>query len=70
MHALIITNMPHTADQFSSYVKEDKSMSKYLKRTKMDSLTVWATEIKIFTVTQTLRTSIFVDDVIEESISG
>ena len=31
LRALITTYMPHNADQFSSYLKEDESMSQYLK---------------------------------------
>ena len=52
--------MPHNADQFSSYLKEDESMSQYLKRSKMDMLTVWASEIEIFAAAQILQTSVFV----------
>ena len=50
--ALITTYMSHNADQFSSYLKEDESMSQYLKRSKMDMLTVWASEIEIFAAAQ------------------
>ena len=56
LRALKITYMSHNADQFSSYLKEDESMSQYLKRSKMNTLTVWASEIEIIAE---LQTSIF-----------
>ena len=61
MCALITSYVSHNADKFSSYLKEDdESMNKYLKTTKMDALTVWASELKIFAAAQMLQTSIFV----------
>ena len=60
LRALITTYLSHNADQFSSYLKEHESIIQYLKISKMDTLTVWATEIEIFAAAQMLQTSIYV----------
>ena len=62
---MITTFMSQSADHFSSYgLKEEYlSMSQYLKRSKMDTLTVWASEREVveFEAAQMLQTSIFVN---------
>ena len=46
---LITTHMIHKSKNpvFSSLVSSDKSMEQYMKRSRMQSLGVWATEVEI-----------------------
>ena len=60
LRASITTYLSHNADQFSFYLKEHESMSQYLKRSKMDTVTLWASEIEIFATALILQASIFV----------
>ena len=45
---------------FSSLVSSDKSMEQYMKRSRMQSLGVWATEVEIIAAASLLNATIYV----------
>ena len=59
LHFLITTLMSQNPSVLACYLKDNETMNDYLRRTMMETLSIWASEVRFFAAAHLLQTPVF-----------